>query len=1026
MKKTKLLALGLSAAMLIGLCVPVAAVGEGGTTTPATSGMEVKKTAVYNESTKDYTITLEAYATGRTVVSEERVGVPTDVVLVLDQSTSMSNVMGALAYTEYNSSSSRNENYGANSNLYDKRHNGGSENLWYKLNNSTFVSVSVVREQRAIYQELSSIKNSDYYSYRNNLYEKVGDSYEKVSMSRSGGPISGYAYTYTFADGTELKSSGASTVPSFGTHAPLYRLTGTDYVYSYYYTDTEGKQVEIGTSTGNNTIFTYGDGQYLYRQYTDSSATRMQVLSSAATQFINDVSAKAKADKVDHRVAVVGFASTGASYKNTELLSTSRAVNYENAEISDYKDALVSVNDANGNVNSRLTTAISRLETSGDTYLEYGMDMANKIFENNAIAEDDTSGRQRVVIVFTDGYPAPSGSNTFTYSMADNAIRNAKTAKQEYGATVYTIAVLKDADPTASITTGFTYGGTSSTQQTVAVNRYLHYVSSNYPKAEDMQNGGDLNENVDPFVKDGESYYLVAGDSADLTTIFEKIADKIEGGSSSTLNAGSVVRDIVSPQFTLPDGAKVENITLETYQCTGKVDDKYTWEKNDDAMGAEATIDKTNGNDRVNVTGFDFSANWVGTSTTGTGTTYRGNKLVIKFNVVPRDGFLGGNNVYTNTSAGIYVDDMAATPTVSFDRPEVNVEIGEIVVTPADSNVYLGGHYSETIPADQIKASTKVTVGGVELDLNEPNYGLEDWQTEYVDVIVKVTDASGNEVTTTGIEGLTEDTEFTVTVTVKPKGEAKDTSSGPENPVDGVTGDGTNIVYVFKPELTFKDSTVWYGAAAPEDYTGNLTLTRWVHTTNGEVDKVSTDMNVEMLGDVPTLSLTYTPDADKISGGKINSKQDIPVDVTVKIGSWDVTQYVRFVHTDCKDRICTVPEGQEFLLHVNTCQLTITKKGGEEGGSYIFAVYKDGAKYTEITITGNGSVTLYELPVGTYTIKEDTGWSWRYTPTYTSAVTLSDATDSGSITCTNTSKNDKWLNDFSVIVRNIFGKKKEN
>ena len=74
-----------------------------------------------------------------------------------------------------------------------------------------------------------------------------------------------------------------------------------------------------------------------------------------------------------------------------------------------------------------------------------------------------------------------------------------------------------------------------------------------------------------------------------------------------------------------------------------------------------------------------------------------------------------------------------------------------------------------------------------------------------------------------------------------------------------------------------------------------------------------------------------------------------------------------------------------------------------------------------MTIRGNGNETLYELPIGTYTIQEDTGWSWRFTPKYSANVTLSAAKDEGEITCTNKQKKDKWINGFSNVVRNIFG-----
>ena len=88
----------------------------------------------------------------------------------------------------------------------------------------------------------------------------------------------------------------------------------------------------------------------------------------------------------------------------------------------------------------------------------------------------------------------------------------------------------------------------------------------------------------------------------------------------------------------------------------------------------------------------------------------------------------------------------------------------------------------------------------------------------------------------------------------------------------------------------------------------------------------------------------------------------------------------------------------------------------------MFDVYKDGTKYSEVTIWGNGTETLVELPVGTYTIQENTGWSWRYTADNGTAAILSADNPAGEITCTNTA-NGKiyWLNGFSQVVRNIFG-----
>ena len=215
--------------------------------------------------------------------------------------------------------------------------------------------------------------------------------------------------------------------------------------------------------------------------------------------------------------------------------------------------------------------------------------------------------------------------------------------------------------------------------------------------------------------------------------------------------------------------------------------------------------------------------------------------------------------------------------------------------------------------------------------------------------------------------------------------------------------------------MTFTDGEVWYGGEAPDDdYSGYLEATQWKHQN-------ILSSCVQMTCAEPKLKLTYTPESGKITNGKIDTKDDISVDVAVKIGGTDVTEDTVFVHTPCDGKECTAPENGAFWLHVNTCQLTITKKGGAKDEPYVFTVLKDGAIYTSLTIKGNGEVTIKELPVGRYSIQEDEKWSWRYNGTEGNAVTLSSSGPSGSIACTNKKDEDPWLNDYSPVIKNIYG-----
>ena len=170
--------------------------------------------------------------------------------------------------------------------------------------------------------------------------------------------------------------------------------------------------------------------------------------------------------------------------------------------------------------------------------------------------------------------------------------------------------------------------------------------------------------------------------------------------------------------------------------------------------------------------------------------------------------------------------------------------------------------------------------------------------------------------------------------------------------------------------------------------------------------------------------MVCTADPTKLENGNY-TKQDVPVAVTVSIDNLNIGEYTTFVHQDCDPKCgwaaSNVPGNPAFLVHIKTCALTVTKTGGAENEPYVFDVLKDGTKYSEVTVLGSGSETLYELPVGTYTIAEKTPWSWRYTPAYGDAAALTPVTPEGTLTCTNTKNVDTWLNGFSAVLRNIYG-----
>ena len=971
-----------------------------GDTDPSSdNGMVVNKTSVYNEETGAYDITLEAYATGSKVISTVTSDVPTDIVLVLDQSGSMGDNFSTTTSDSWVSYGKRTNDANYN-NRMDSSNKSKNRNLYYKLSDGGYAEVLMDRSEAGTVKKYTEYSGNNYSCNHSGdtLYTEVNGQYVKVSVSSEYDYTSAvyiYTYTYTAPDNSPVTetSRGPFGDPPF----PIYKEeTVTEYAYTYSYT-VNGTRTDIGTSTGADTVF---ETELYQKIPSGTKITRLEALKNAAATFANSVEEKAKGadgvlgteDDISHRIAVVGFASRSDYGDNTELLSIAGSnsgnvgVAYHNITDQNLKDVLQEVDTSAGQ--TMVSDAIGALAASGATQTDLGLDMAQRILSANPVQPNEK--RNRVVIVFTDG--APTSFNGFEKDVADNAITHAGSIKTA-GATVYTIGIFAGADATSAGTEPSGDLGQNSSSLNSACNWFMQQVSSN--------NGAPRTP----------SYYLSAADTGSLSNIFQQISDNIEsGGSSSTLTEESVVRDIISPQFTLPAGATAADITLETYACTGKDGDTYTWRQNDTAMGATATIDGNN----VSVTGFNFSDNYVGTVTNNGIVTYRGHKLVIRFSVKPQPGFLGGNNVPTNAGAGVYESKDSETPVREFPQPTVNVPIQPVTVAAQDYNVYLLGG----LTASQLQSGSTVQVGSVKLDLTKATdpdhpYGLEPWQTAYVDITVSLTGPDGTPVT--DLTQLRKDTSYAVSVTVSPKTEPQADSSG--TPAAKQSGSATGKVNVFKPTLAYEDGTVYYGdtfdrATLP----GYCTSTRWFHGT-------TEDTTVSMTGTAPELSYGYDTARPTDT---VNTKQDIPVKATISIGDTNITGDTTFLHTDCAGETWSHTSGDPaFLLHVRTCALTVAKTGGADGEPYVFNVYRNGDLYTQVTVVGSSSVSIYELPVGKYTIAEDTGWSWRYDAAYDpdkpDGCTLTAGHNSGSITCTNTLKNDRWLNGFSDVIANIFG-----
>ena len=107
----------------------------------------------------------------------------------------------------------------------------------------------------------------------------------------------------------------------------------------------------------------------------------------------------------------------------------------------------------------------------------------------------------------------------------------------------------------------------------------------------------------------------------------------------------------------------------------------------------------------------------------------------------------------------------------------------------------------------------------------------------------------------------------------------------------------------------------------------------------------------------------------------------------------------------------------------DVADLTITKTGADEtidpNQTFIFTITGTKGYSAKVVIKGNGSVTIKNLEIDTYTIHEENGWSWRYSCADQTINLLPGVTNN--VTMTNKRDETKWL-DGNAYAENKFNK----
>lgn len=372
--------------------------------------------------------------------------------------------------------------------------------------------------------------------------------------------------------------------------------------------------------------------QFYTRTEQDSGTKKIATLKTAVSTFIDSVAEKSP----DSSIAIVKFA---GNKRDTVGNDTYRNGSYTY----NYSQIVQELTPVNTGARS-LKTAVNGLIAAGATAADYGMQHAQTIING---AKDD--GRQKVVIMFTDG--EPNHNTDFDDTVANNAIKASKSIKDDK-AIVYTIGC---------------FGGQAGSSN---VDTYMNYVSSNYPEATSMTGGG---AKADPA-----NYYKTVSSAADLNNIFTDISQTI-GGTTVTLGSTSVLRDVISDSFKLPAGADKSSIKAYSVDCLDKNSDgSYSWQDKSawTAISPE-NIELTDNNKTINVTGFDYADNWVDQYGVN-GSQSHGKKLVVEIPIVPEQDATG--SVKTNDDAsGIYADSTVKDPVEKFPSPVVYIPYFTVV-----------------------------------------------------------------------------------------------------------------------------------------------------------------------------------------------------------------------------------------------------------------------------------------------------------------------------------------------------------
>lgn len=833
------------------------------------NALQMSKVATRNDVDDSYHISLGAYTTG--VVETVTEGVPTDIVLVLDQSGSMN-----YGYTRYNGFTTLNDNG---------------------------VEVDVTRVDI----------NHNFFQYDNGVkykWEYVGYDHDNYGF---------YGVWKKYINNTLVEEVGR-------------------YIKWGYNEDI--KSLSRG----------YSVSKMFY------SNTRVDALKSTAKAFIESVSQDATDNQVEHRIAIVGFANDSITsdrypwgpeygydankFHNTFLYSNKEKVNYVDiGDIGDfviYKNAFISSKSKRDK--NFLIDAIDKLKPLGATATDLGFEMAKKIVQNN-----DDNNRNKIVVFISDG-EASSFKNGYESSVdiENRTITKAEAIKKNLSAKIYSISI----------------------------------------------NPAETSKDFMKAVSSGEGCYLEANNSSELNNIFKTISHDISSPGISLVNGE--LRDIVSDYFQAPEE---RDITVQTAKFIGGTAENPVFAAPQPLVSPLVSPQIQINGKNIVVKGFDYDSEYLRI----VDGKYYGSKLMVSFNVNRVNGFIGGNNVPTNGSAsGIYEGNKRIE---AFVQPTVNVPL-KYDFNTNNGAVYITKNLNDpTALFNQLNYQlneSRVLGNPITNDFAKVTYIIENNGAEVGSYTIA---AGANSITLNSNNLNTKELNEDHSYQIKARVEPSQLPLAGETVNDITTGGKQSTIFVYKPTITAKDSTVFLGDTTDMEENILPGITWEASTGAAALETTAIKPNLtftEYLIEGTPLDIAGTLTPQKMTKLKVKVK-------AVGDDTRDITAQTKIMSTDSN-------EGNDynFKVDVVTGTIIIDKEipmgsGVEEGNPiFTFKIQSDSHVFYKTIRFGQNvqgikkAEAITGLPKGIYTITELKTLRYNYATSSvveTNAPTLNDTSN---------------------------------